>query len=133
MLGFHNNITSVLSVLALVTSLAAYVCIKRSDLNDVLLPVQRSVIPRGIGTSTDAEAGGSSTLTVNDSTYTLDFDYNLVPQVDYPYASVVLWFEDFHNPGKFLDLSNHTRLTFSVLCRHPNALSFAIITFDEHI
>lgn len=133
MSGFHKKTALVFSVLVIFTLMAAHVCIKRSDLNDVLLPVHRSAIPRGVGISTDVEVGGSSSLTVNDSTYTLDFDYNLLQRVDYPYVSVVLWFKDFHNPEQFFDLSSHTTFTFSVLCRHQNVLSFAIITFDEHI
>jgi AraC-like DNA-binding protein len=131
--GFYKNTAVVFLVLVVFTSLTAYACIKRSYLSDVLLPVHKSIIPWGVGTATDAEKGGSSLLTVNDSTYALDFNYNLRQGVDYPYVSVVLWFKDFRNPEQFIDLSNYTALTFGVLCNPHDVLTFAIITFDNRI
>jgi AraC-like DNA-binding protein len=128
MSGFYKNVAVVFLVLAVVTSGAAYVSIKLSYLSDVLLPVHKSAIPWAIKTSADADQGGSSSITVNDSTYSLDFDFEVLKAIDYPYVSFDL---EFKNSDQFIDLSNYTTLAFSVLCKPHNVFNFAMRTFDD--
>lgn len=130
MSAFHKNIALVFLVLVVFTSLAAYICINRSYLNDALLPVHKSAIPWTVKTSTDAQEGGSSSVSINDSTYSLDFDFMVMKGADYPYVSFGL---DFKNAATFIDLSNYSALTFSVLCRPHNVFNFSILTFDDQL
>lgn len=130
MSAFYKNTAMLFSVLVVFTSLAGYVCIKRSYLSDVLLPVHKSAIPWKVRTGTDAQDGGSSSISVNDSTYSLDFDFRVMKGADYPYVSFGL---DFKPPGQLVDLSNYTALTFSVLCRPHNVFNFSLLTFDDRI
>lgn len=131
--GFHKKTAVVFSALAAFTWLTAYACIRLSYLSDALLPAHKSAIPWTAMTTADSETGGSSSLTVNDSTYGLDFDFRLVKGVDYPYASFDLLFQDFMNTRRLTDLSNYGTLTFSVLCRPRNVLGFSIHTFDDQV
>lgn len=131
--GFHKNIVAAFLVLVALTSLGAYVFIKRSYLSDALLPAHKSAIPWTVRISTDSQQGGSSSLAAKDSTYTLDFDFRITQGVEYPYASFGLLFEAFRNSGQLVDLSNYDTLTFNVLCRPHNVLGFSIHTFDERV
>lgn len=131
--GFYKNTAAVFLVLVVFTSLVAYACIKRSYLSDVLLPVHKSAIPWTVRTGTDAQDGGSSSISVNDSTYSLDFDFKVLQGVSFPYVSLGLLFEDLKNPKQFIDLSSYAALTFNVLCRPHNVLSFSMHAFDDQV
>jgi AraC-like DNA-binding protein len=133
MLEFYRKTAVVFLVLAVVTSLATYACIELSYLSDELLPAHKSAIPWTFRTGADAELGGSSSLSVNDSTYSLDFDFRVLQGVDYPYVSLGLLFENLTDPEQFVDLSNYAALTFNVLCKPHNVLSFSMHTFDDQV
>jgi AraC-like DNA-binding protein len=96
------------------------------------LPAHKSAIPWTARTGADAEQGGSSSITVNDSAYSLDFDFRVLQGVGYPYVSLGLLFEDLKDE-QFIDLSSYAALTFNVLCKPHNVLSFSMHTFDDQV
>ncbi len=131
MSGFYKNAAWLFLLLALITTLAAYTCIKRSYLDDMLLPAHRSAIPWQLNTVTDVQQGGASSIAVRDSAYSLDFDFKILRGgIEYPYVSFALGLK---SSGQLVDLSNYSKATFSVLCKPHNVFTFSILAFDDRI
>lgn len=133
MLRFYKNAVAVFLALAALTSLVAYVCLERASLSDALLPAHKSVIPWNSETDSDVRVGGSSSVSVNDSTHNLDFNVTIKADVEYPYASLMLVFGDPENTEQVADLTKYSTLSFDVKCTPRNVLSFTVFSIDEQV
>lgn len=133
MLKFYKKAAAIFVGLIIFTLVAGYLCVKHTFLRDALLPSQKSVIPWSIATLSDAVQGGSSSIKVNDSIYTVDYTFTIVRNVEYPYASIRFNFSDYLDEQRYVDLSTYSTLSFNVRCSPHNVLSFLIYTFDENV
>ncbi len=133
MYNFYKKVVVVFLILMVVTALTTCVCLEYAFVRDQLLPAQNSAIPWELTTASDAETGGASTIAVNDSTFTVDFNFNVKNEVQYPYVSYTLAFDDLDNPKQFADLSTYSTLFFRVKCNPENILSFVVYIYDPKI
>lgn len=133
MLNFYKKAALIFLGLLIFTLAIAYICVKRTFLSDELLPSQKSTIPWSLSTLADSVQGGSSSVSVNDSIYTVDYTFNITQNIEYPYASVRFDFNDYLNEQRYVDLSSYSTLSFNIRCSPHNVLSFFIYTFDEKV
>lgn len=133
MLAFYKKVVPLFFGLVALTFLLALICFNRVFVRDALLPARDSVIPWKLETITDGEKGGTSSITVNDSSFSLDFDYVLGGELRYPYVSTVLAFADLQNAKQLVDLSKYSTLTFRAKCAPHNILSFHLHSFDPRV
>jgi len=133
MLKFYKKAVVLFFSLLVFTLLAAYVCVQRTFPKKRLLPAQESSMPWRTETWSDHDQGGTSTMAINDATYSLDFDFKVTKDFEYPYVSLVVVFKDENNIDNFIDLSRYKKLSFSIKCKPKNVLSYVVFTLDEKI
>ncbi|ABD82868.1 helix-turn-helix domain-containing protein [Saccharophagus degradans] len=98
-----------------------------------LLPAPRSQHQWTARTISDSEMGGASHIALKDSDYALDFDYQITPQLAYPYVISVLDFDHKEQASSYVDLSHYQTVSFDIKCQHTNMLSFNVATFDATV
>lgn len=133
MLKFYKKALLVLFVLLCVSTLATYLCLKRTFLELSLLPANNSKIPWHAEGESDA---GPSSVKIHDENFSLDFELFVSKNSDkiqHPFASVALPFTDPAGQPTLVDLSSFDSLSFSVKCSPANILTFIAFTFDENV
>lgn len=115
------------------TLLAGYACVNRAFLHDELLPAHNSAIPWTVETESDAQEEGGSSITVNDATFSLDFDYFMSKDMEYPFASAALVFNSPDGRKEMIDLSPYNSLSFNVKCSAQDVVWFGVYTIDPDI
>jgi AraC-like DNA-binding protein len=130
---FYRKTLSLCCVLLVLTLMAALLCINRAFLDTQLLPAPQSDLPWQALANTDRDQGGSSTLEVRETTYSLEYVFKVGSGAPYPYASLALLFNPAEAPDALVDLSRHKELTFSVQCTPRNVLSLTLYTRDGKI
>ena len=133
MLEFYRKAAVIFLGLAVLTALLAYICIKRVFVSDALFPVPESFIPWKLETSTDAELGGGSSVIVNEDVYSLDYEYRLTRDIEYPFVFTVIAFSELENAKNLVDLSKYSTITFRVRCKPRTNLTFYTHSFDKNI
>lgn len=133
MLKFYKKAAAILVGLVVLSLLVGYVCIDRAFLHDELLPAQESVLPWKLETESDAPQGGGSSITVNDASFSLDFDLFMTRDVAHPYASLALVFHSAEGEKMMADLSQYTSLSFRVKCSPHNVLWFGVFTIEAGV
>jgi AraC-like DNA-binding protein len=133
MLGFYKKAILMFSGLLALTFVLAIVCWNRVFVRIALMPPSDSVIPWKLETITDAYRGGGSSITVNDSSLGLDYDYILTQQVEYPQATAVFAFAELKSAKHLVDLSRYSTVSFRVACQPRNVLTFHLHSFDPKI
>lgn len=131
---FYKKALSALTGLLLVTGLLGYLCVDNTFLKLSLFPDTRSPFQWRAEQNTDSTAGGLSYLTINDHTFSLNFNINLSHRAKYPHAALSIVFGD-QAGGKtdFVDLSPYDKVLFSTKCSTDNMLTFSLTTFDEKV
>lgn len=133
MLDFYKNITLVFLGLIAFTLVLAWLCVDRFFVSDPLLPANESVIPWKLESNTDVQIGGSSSTSLKDSIYSLDYQYRLTEDKRFPYVSQVLNFAASNKLENLADLSAYSTATFKIKCTPRNVLSFHLRSFDERV
>lgn len=130
MLEFYKKSILVFFCLVFLTCVLALICLNQFFIRDSLLPAQASVIPWKLETVTDVEKGGTSSISVNDSSLSLDYNYVLTRDVEYPHATAIIAFSELQNAGRLVDMSGYSNATFKAKCAPHNLLSFHLHSFD---
>jgi AraC-like DNA-binding protein len=130
MLEFYKRAILVFFGLIALTFVWVLVCLNRVYLRDALLPARDSVIPWQLVPVTDMEKGGTSTMSVNNSDSSLDYDYLLTGVVEYPHVTAIVAFTGLKNDGHLADLSRYSTATLRVKCAPHNLLAFHLHSFD---
>lgn len=133
MLEFYKKAILIFFVLAALTFLVVAMFLSRVFVSDVLLPARDSVIPWRLEALTDVEKGGTSSISVNDSSVSLDYDYVLTRDVEYPHVTALIVFAGLKNPEYLADLSRYSTAAFRVKCAPHNLLSFHFHSFDPRV
>lgn len=133
MLEFYKKAILIFFALAALTFLAVVVFLGRVFVRDVLLPARDSVFPWRLEALTDVEKGGTSSISVNDSSVRLDYDYVLTRDVDYPHVTALIIFAGLKNPEYLADLSRYSTVAFRVKCAPHNLLAFHLHSFDPRV
>lgn len=130
---FYNRALFGLMCLLLISGLAGYFCIKNTFTRLELLPMDKSTLPWQSDPQTDVTNGGNSILSVADDKFSLNFNFILSPQGQYPFAGLNILFGNQPGASGLVDLSQYDRISFNAKCSAPNTLSFFIFTFDEQV
>lgn len=132
-LEFYRKATTAFLGLVILTALLAYICIERVFVSDALFPAHESATPWKFETVTDTDIGGSSSVSVNEAIYSIDYEYHLTESINYPYVIAVVAFAELENAKHLVDLSKYSTATFRVKCAPRNVLTFYVHSFDENI
>ncbi|PUA26996.1 MAG: AraC family transcriptional regulator [Cellvibrio sp. 79] len=130
---FYNRALLGLLCLLVASGLVGYLCVENTFTRVELLPMSKSSLPWQSVSQTDVTNGGNSTLTIADDKFSLNFNFTLSPQGQYPFAALNVLFGN--QPGEIglVDLSQYDRISFNAKCSAPNTLSFFMFTFDEQV
>ncbi len=107
--------------------------LRLATINEPLMPRERSAIPWWIIAIDDRASGGGSTLSVTEVFDSINVEFELTPQYQYPYISVQMFFGGGSHSGDFTDLSSYSHITFEVACGSRNVLSFFAQTYEEEL
>jgi AraC-like DNA-binding protein len=132
MFEFYRKAAAIFLGLIALTAFLAYLCVERIFVSDALLPAHESAIPWKFITITDNELGGGSSVTVNEDVYSLDYEYHLTKDIEFPFVFTVVAFAEPGKAGNPVDLSRYATATFRVKCAPRNILAFYIHSFDEN-
>lgn len=132
---FYRNAAVLFASLLIATVLAGHVCFDQTFLVDRLLPAPKSVYPWFAITTSDAEQNGNSTIQLNDSTQSLDYEFTISEGGGalHSFASVDMAFFSNENSSRLADLSKYSHLRFNAKCSPKNVLSFTAHTFDKQV
>lgn len=130
MLDFYRKAITIFFILLLVTSILALLCFNRVFVRQDLLPAHDSVLRWQFKTITDVQKGGTSSIVVNESKQSIDYDYVLTQDVQYPHVTAVIAFAELENAKQLVDLSMYSHAILSVKCTPRNLLSIHLHSFD---
>lgn len=130
---FYNRALIALLCLSVVSGALGYLCVSKTFLQVTLLPDGQAKLRWQTEPQTDAYQGGSSQLKIADDTFSLNFNFTLTPQAQYPFAAVNFVFISDEAKAELVDLSAFDKILFSAKCSPANTLSFALLTFDEQV
>ena len=133
MIRFYKKVFPIFLGLSVFTAVLGLVCLNRVFVSDVLLPVHDSAIPWKLEIITDAEKGGTSSISINDSGVSLDYDYVLTKDVQYPSVSTLVAFAELQDAKHLVDLTRYSAVTFRVKCTPQNVLAFYLHNFDPRV
>jgi AraC-like DNA-binding protein len=128
--GFYRKAILIFAGLVALTLVLALICWNLVSVRISLQPASDSVIPWRLETITDAYRGGTSSLTVNESSPGLDYDYILTEVTANPHATVILGFAERQGAERFIDLSEYSTIEFKAKCAPSNVLSLHLHSFD---
>lgn len=132
MIEFYKKAFLTFVILAILTLMVIYASLDHIFLNGPLLPSDKSSLTWQTEIRTDDEQGGRSQTILKDEKYSLDVDFHLTNDTQYPYASISLVFYDTEGKPKLVDLSHYQSLSFTVKCKPHNVLLFAVYTVDDN-
>jgi AraC-like DNA-binding protein len=130
---FYNQALVSLLCLLLASGLVGYVCADKTFMRVSLLPGSETDLQWKSEPHTDVYQGGSSQLNIADDTFSLNFNFTLSRQAQYPFAAVNLVFTGDKTAPELVDLSAFDKIVFSAKCSTANTLSFTLLTFDEQV
>ncbi len=132
MLIFYRNITLGFFALILMTAALLYLGIMESRLEVSLFPNKdenyawtRSAEPINSQTQTN--------ITMRNETGVVEYDFILDPNEPFPYAHFAMYFIDYHQGYRIVDLSKFEQLSFKVICDPKNVLMLVLFNFDDKV
>jgi AraC-like DNA-binding protein len=131
MLGFYKKACLIFLGMVALTLVLSLLCWNRVFIGHALLPARDSVIPWKLETITDAYKGGTSSISVNDSSVRLDYDYVLKEGVRNPQVTAIVAFAELKTAQHMVDLSGYSSAVFRVRCAPRNVLTFHLHSFDS--
>ncbi|MBX2858886.1 MAG: AraC family transcriptional regulator [Cellvibrionaceae bacterium] len=96
-----------------------------------MLPASASTHRWQINTATDADKGGNSAITVQNSKLQLNYNYVLSDQINYPSVATILKFTPSN--ASYVDFSDYTELSLKLKCEPRNTLSVHLHSLDPAI
>lgn len=133
MFRFYRKLFLAFLLLVSVTFALVFVCYDRIFIKDTLLPADNSVFPWTARTITGSQQNGTSSVSLNDDSFSLDYDYLLATDVMYPYVSLEVVFGGTENARYPVDLTGYSTVTFKLKCTSRNILAFHLHSFDAKV
>ncbi|MET0356773.1 MAG: helix-turn-helix domain-containing protein [Cellvibrio sp.] len=130
---FYNKALLALLGLLVVSALIAYACVKNSYIHLRLLPAEESGLVWHSEATSDQIRGGRSTIKINEDRSSLNFDFTISQQAEYPNAAAEILFNDENGKNVLADLSAYDTISFNAKCSPANVLTLGILTFDDKI
>src|SRR5690348_15281172 len=104
MLPFYRKATAIFLGLIVLTALIAGVCARSVFVSAALFPANESVLPWTLTTFNDVEKGGSSSVSVSEDIYSLDYEYRLDGSIRYPSVIAAIAFSRLQAAPALADL-----------------------------
>ncbi|MFC3116555.1 helix-turn-helix domain-containing protein [Cellvibrio fontiphilus] len=76
---------------------------------------------------------GKTQVSLRKETDTVEYEFFLDPQQEFPYTHYTIAFMDPVQPQKLVDLTAFDGLSFKVMCDPKNVLLFALFSFDDKV
>ncbi|MGL1957453.1 MAG: helix-turn-helix domain-containing protein [Colwellia sp.] len=132
MIEFYKKSAISFIGLMIITAVFVYFCMDRLNIRSQLFPKAKSSFLWHAQAESDTGQGEHSSATIIDDLFSLDVDFNIKDNTQYPYASVAIIFNDVNGEQQFIDLSQYHSLSFSVKCSPHNVLLFSAYTIDRN-
>lgn len=130
---FYNKALVSFLCLLLASALFAYVCVDKTFLRVSLLPNPDEQYEWHSETHIDTYEGGNSSLSLTDDVFSLNFNFTVGQQAQYPFAAINMTFGKNGIDPTFIDLTAFDTITFNSKCSRANTLTFTLVTFDEQV
>jgi AraC-like DNA-binding protein len=132
MLKFYQKALVAFLLVALAIALMIVVGIKKSQLTASLFPGRDSdfMWAEAIEPSVPVD---KTQLSVKSNVGTVEYEYFLDPEAQYPYVHYSFYFVDAVQPYRMVDLTKYSSITFRIICDPKNVLLFVLFSFDDKI
>ena len=131
MVIFFKQLVVTLASLILFSGLWGGYCFYRYNIKSGLLPSESSSFPWVFLGLTDTLNGGSSAISMKDSSQYIDYSYVLTDDVKYPFVTAMIVFSD--SGENYINLSRYTSLTIRIKCSTENILAFNLHSYDAKV
>jgi len=125
---FFRQFTFTLISLILFSGFLGGYCFHNYHLQSDLLPSENSSFPWAFLGLTDTIKGGSSAMSIKDSSQYIDYSYVLTNGVKYPFVTAMIVFSG--SSEEYIDLRRYTSLTIRLKCSTENILAFNLHSYD---
>lgn len=132
MLTFYRNAALTLVALALLTALLVYGGVVKARLSVSLFPARDN----NFLWAPAIEPGNTpydTRLTVKSEVGTIDYEFFLDPEEEFPYTHYSLYFIKPEQPYRLVDLTAYSGVSFKILCDPKNVLLLVLFSFDEKV
>ncbi|WP_019602146.1 helix-turn-helix domain-containing protein [Teredinibacter turnerae] len=133
MLNFYKKVAIALVGMLVFSALTGLLCARYTFRHAPLLPHNRSFTPWSVEAVSDELQGGNSHIAIQETHFSLVFDFLLKQGAKFPYTAFALVFAPTGELDRYLNLSPYSHLTFSVQCSRENVLTFALFTVDPQV
>lgn len=130
---FYNKALVSFLCLLVASALFAYLCVDKTFLRVSLLPNPDERYQWHSEPHVDTYEGGNSTLSLSDDVFSLNFNFTIRQQAQYPFAAINMVFGKQGASTTFTDLSAFDTISFNTKCSRANTLTFTMLTFDEQV
>jgi len=128
----ENTFTAMLAATLAAAGLC-YLLWIQSEVKHNLLPAQSSQFPWAAVSGTDNREGGKSELTIQEQTYSLEYQFTIDQNQRFPYAHLVIFLDRPNGAEALVNWSAYTHIRFTVRCDPSNALAFILQSFDPQV
>ncbi|MCE3252638.1 MAG: AraC family transcriptional regulator, partial [Cellvibrio sp.] len=121
MLKFYRNALAAFIATLLITALVIYAGIAKSKLNASLFPGRDPDLLWAAAVEPPSPIGKTQ-LSVKNDVGTVEYDFFLDSEQQFPYAHYTLAFIDAVQPYRLVDLTRYSSVSFKILCDPKNVL-----------
>lgn len=132
MLKFYRNALAAFIATLLITALVIYAGIAKSKLNASLFPGRDPDLLWAAAVEPPSPIGKTQ-LSVKNDVGTVEYDFFLDSEQQFPYAHYTLAFIDAVQPYRLVDLTRYSSVSFKILCDPKNVLLLVLFSFDEKV
>lgn len=132
MFTFYRNAVVAILALLLVTALIMYAGVARSNLRVSLFPNRDADLLWAPAIEPTPRVD-KTFLNVKSEVGTIDYEFFLDPDAQFPYTHYSFYFIEPEQPYKLVDLTRYSDVSFKILCDPKNVLLFVLFSYDEKV
>jgi AraC-like DNA-binding protein len=132
MFTFYRNAVVAILILLLMTALIMYVGVARSNLSVSLFPNRDADLLWAPAIEPTPRVD-KTFLNVKSEVGTIDYEFFLDPDAQFPYTHYSFYFIEPEQPYKLVDLTRYSNVSFKILCDPKNVLLFVLFSYDEKV
>ena len=132
MLKFYRNAALAFLMLLLLTALIIAVGVVKSQLSTSLFPKRDATLVWAPAIE-PLKQENKTVLNVKSEVGTIDYEFFLDPDAEFPYTHYSFYFIDSAQPYKLVDLTRYSNVSFRILCDPKNVLLFVLFSYDEKV
>ncbi len=132
MLKFYRDALIALLILLIITGLAIYAGLVKSQLNTSVFPA-RDTDFLWVSAVEPKKPTGQTLLTVANEVGNIEYDFFLSSDEIFPYTHYSTYFVDSIQSYAQVDLTRYSNISFKVQCDPKNVLLFVLFSFDDKV